>query len=191
MTRDALDRRWREQIVDQPSLTQDMHGNSAGKTSKAAFDRPVLWERSHKTGETLEPCGTPRRVSRHSPSSMTPAPSHLEIRRSPIRCSTNSMSQPRSNWSKKARMSASAIQLTLRRSIPYASASSASCAPRPGRNPWLNPRNSGSNIGVRMVSATAVRTILSSSAAMPSGRVPPSGFGISTRRDGSARYAPL
>ena len=99
-------------------------------------------------------------------------------------------SQSLSIRSKYARISASTIQLTFGRYIPKAKASSASCAPRPGRNPWLNPRNSGSNIGERMVSATAFWTILSSSAAMPSGRVPPSGFGISTRRDGSARYAP-
>ena len=31
---------------------------------------------------------------------------------------------------------------------------------------------------------------MSSSAAIPSGRVPPSGLGISTRRTGGARYAP-
>jgi hypothetical protein len=34
---------------------------------------------------------------------------------------------------------------------------------------------------------TAVWTILSSSAAMPSGRCPPSGLGMYRRRDGSAR----
>ncbi len=47
-----------------------------------------------------------------------------------------------------------------------------------GPEPVADPRNSGSNIGVRTVSATAVRTVLSSGAAMPSGRVPPSGLGI-------------
>ena len=41
-----------------------------------------------------------------------------------------------------------------------------------------------------MTSTTAFWTILSSRAAMPSGRVPPSGLGIETLRDGSARYAP-
>src|SRR3954447_15658742 len=40
------------------------------------------------------------------------------------------------------------------------------------------------------MATTAVWTILSSSAAMPSGRRPPSGFGMYRRRDGSARQAP-
>ena len=147
-----------------------------------------------RIGETLEPCGVPRRVSRHSPSSMTPAPSHLEIsrmtRRSPIRCSTNFISQPRSNWSKKARMSASAILPTLRRSTPYASAPAASCAPRPGRSPWLSPRNSGVNrrrhgLGHRSLDDLVLQC---RNAKRP---VSPVRFRHSVRRDGIARHAPL
>ena len=43
-------------------------------------------------------------------------------------------------------------------------------------------------VGVSMTSVTAFWTILSLSAATPSGRVPPSGLGISARRTGAARY---
>ena len=82
---------------------------------------------------------TPIPVSAHDPLSMTPAFSHFRIRRmtrlSPMRCSRNVINQSRGIVSKYARRSASTIQLTLRRSIPKARASSASCAPRPGRNP--------------------------------------------------------
>src|SRR4051812_33039784 len=46
--------------------------------------------------------------------------------------------------SKNDRMSASKMWLTLVRVIPTASASSASCAPRPGRKPYENPRKSSS-----------------------------------------------
>ena len=73
-------------------------------TPQGAVASPILSERSDNIGETIEPCGVPRRLSRHSPSFMTPALSHLEIsrmtRRSPILCSTNRRSQPRSIWSK-------------------------------------------------------------------------------------------
>ena len=69
---------------------------------------------------------------------------------------------------------------------PEASASSASCAFRPGgtrRARETPPRKSAP--GARP--ATAFWRILSSSAATPSGRVLPSGL---TRRTGGARYAP-
>ena len=92
-----------------------------------------------RTGETIAPCGEPLPVSVQSVPSMTPAFSHLVMRRmtrlSPMRCSRNRTSQFRFKLSKNPRMSASTIQLTLRWVIPTASASSALCAPRPGRNP--------------------------------------------------------
>ena len=56
-------------------------------------------------------------------------------RLSPMRCSRNVINQSRGIVSKYARRSASTIQLTLRRSIPKARASSASCAPRPRSEP--------------------------------------------------------
>jgi hypothetical protein len=44
--------------------------------------------------------------------------------------------------SKNDRMLASNIQFTFRPAIPTIKASSASCGPRPGGNPYENPRNS-------------------------------------------------
>ena len=85
------------------------------------------------------PCGVPATVSTTRPSSSTPACSHFRSRRmilrSPIRCSTNRTSQSWLIVSKNDRMSASRIQLIRFLAIPAASASSASCWPRPGRNP--------------------------------------------------------
>ena len=90
---------------------------------------------------------------------MAPLRSHFPIRllsrRSPLRSPSNRSIQSLSIRSKNLAMAASRIQLSLRFSIPYAKASSASCAPRPGRNPSLNPRNSASYIGVRRLSTTA------------------------------------
>src|SRR4051794_9896602 len=78
-------------------------------------------------------------AGRLTPSSTTPAFSHLRIRRStrwsPIRCSTNRIIHSWLMLSKNPRMSASSIQFTDRCSMPTTSASSASCWPRPGRNP--------------------------------------------------------
>ena len=74
-------------------------------------------------------------ASLHSPASMTPAFNHLMMSLitllSPMRCSRNRTNQLLETLSKNARMSQSTTQLTLRRSIPTASASSALCAPRP------------------------------------------------------------
>ena len=71
-----------------------------------------------------------------APSSITPTFSHLRIRRitrrSPIRCSTNRISQSWLTVSKKLRISASRIQFTRVRVIATANASSASCWLRPG-----------------------------------------------------------
>jgi hypothetical protein len=66
-----------------------------------------------------------------------PTFSHLAIRRrmrlSAIRCSRKRIVHEWAMASKNRDMSASRIQLILRALIPYASASSASCWPRPGR----------------------------------------------------------
>src|SRR4051794_28718812 len=90
-------------------------------------------------GAVDAPCGVPATVSITRPSSSTPACSHFRSRRmilrSPIRCSTNRVSQSWLIVSKNDRRSASRIQLILFLAIPAASASSASCWPRPGRNP--------------------------------------------------------
>ena len=85
----------------------------------------------------------PLRGARHcpftQPSSTTPAFSHLRIRRimrrSPIRCSTKRTIQSWSMLSKKR--PDVGVQDPVHRLVPMptASASSASCCPRPGRNP--------------------------------------------------------
>ena len=62
----------------------------------------------------------------------------------------------------------------------------ASVAERFGRNPKLAGRKSASNIGSRTILAACWHT-LSLTVGMPSGRVRPSGFGISTRRTGAGR----
>src|SRR6202011_4190197 len=67
--------------------------------------------------------------------------------------------------------------------------SSASCWLRFARTPYENPRKSSSWIALS-TAATALWTILSSSAATASGRLLPSSFGLQLRRDGSARYVP-
>ena len=69
------------------------------------------------------PCGVPSSVTIKRPSSSTPAVSHLAIsrmiRRSPIRCSMNRISQDWLTLSKKDWTSQSSTQLiVLRRSIP-------------------------------------------------------------------------
>src|SRR4030081_1207237 len=83
-----------------------------------------------------------------SPSSITPAFSHLRIRRmtrrSPTRCSTKRINHSWLTASKNPAMSASNTQFPLVLPIPTASASNASCGPRPGRNPYENPRKSSS-----------------------------------------------
>src|SRR3979490_2331893 len=65
-------------------------------------------------------------------------------RRSPTRCSTKRINHSWLTASKNPAMSASNTQFTLVLPIPTASASNASCGPRPGRNPYENPRKSSS-----------------------------------------------
>src|SRR6267154_377470 len=62
------------------------------------------------------------------------------MRLSPIRCSTNLISHSWLTVSKNDWMSASNMKFTFLLVIPTQRASSASCAPRPGRNPYENPR---------------------------------------------------
>src|SRR3981081_3161802 len=124
------------------------------------------------SGEMTDPCPVPLSVPEPAPPSRMPAFSYFWIRRmmrrSPIRCSRKRISHCWLISSKNDRMSASRMKLTLLLCIPTQSASSASCAPRPGRNPYENPRKSSSWIAFS--SATTARwTILSSRAATPSG----------------------
>src|SRR6266516_4877113 len=88
-----------------------------------------------RSGEITAPCPVPLSLTVTTPSSMTPALSHLRIkrmmRRSPIRCSTNRMSHSWFTVSKNDWMSASSMKLTFLLWIPTQSASSASCVPRP------------------------------------------------------------
>jgi hypothetical protein len=99
-------------------------------------------------GEIPEPCGVPFSVFDHTPSSSTPALSHFlirrRIRRSPIRCWRNLTIHSCEKVPKQSRMSASSTQFTFFLMIPTASASNASCVPRPGRKPYENPKKSSS-----------------------------------------------
>ena len=111
------------------------------------------------------------------------------MRGSAIRCSRKRTSHAWLTASKNDRMSQSKMWFTLVPVIPTTSASSASCWPRPGRNPYENPRKSSSWIAFS-TAAVAFWTILSSKAATAKGRSRPSGFGMYRRRAGRARYAP-
>src|SRR6266849_4837669 len=86
-------------------------------------------------GEATPPCGVPTSGRITSPSSITPAFSHLPIRRitrrSPTRCSTKRINHSWSTASKNPAMSASNTQFTLVLPIPTASAS----RPDPVREP--------------------------------------------------------
>ena len=99
---------------------------NAGRCSPAAARSPHLAASRPSPGVT-------------SPSSVTPAFSHLRIRRT-----TRAIADPMLDETdqplmahrvEEPAMSASSIQFTFVRVIPTASASSASCWPRPGRNP--------------------------------------------------------
>src|SRR5216683_767047 len=95
-----------------------------------------------RSGEITAPCGVPTSPGRTSPSSITPAFSHLRIRRttrrSPMRCSTKRIRCSWSTVSKKPAMSASRMKFTAVRSSATARASSASCWLRPARKPWFD-----------------------------------------------------
>ena len=69
------------------------------------------------------------------------------------------------------------------------SRSIACVADRFGRNPNEEERKSASNTGSSTIFA-ACWAILSRTVGMPSGRLLPSGFGISTRLAGAGRYVP-
>ena len=102
-------------------------GTDANMAFRVSLDRAALQTITRRR------CAAPGAPSAGRPSTrrlpMTPAFSHLAIRRStrwsPIRCSRNRNRCSRESRSKNARMSASIIQLTLRRSIQKARASSA------------------------------------------------------------------
>src|SRR6202165_3348581 len=146
-------------------------------------------------GEMLPPCGVPVSLRVHVPSSSTPAANHWRISRttrlSPIRCSTNRMSQSCSSDPKKSRRSASSTHFTRLLSIAWSRALSAWCALRPGLAPYEKPANSGSYTSLR-TSTVALWTILSSTVVMPIGRccLASPRLGMYTRRTGSGRYGP-
>src|SRR5262249_21756838 len=79
------------------------------------------------SGEITAPCPVPLSLTVTTPSSRTPALSHLRIRRmmrgSPIRCSAKRMSQSWLTVSKNDRMSASNMKFTFVLVIPTTSAS--------------------------------------------------------------------
>ena len=93
-----------------------------------------------------EPCPVPLSSTVTIPSSRMPALSHFWIRRmmrlSPTLCSRKRTSQLWLTAPKKFWMSASSIQFAFRILIAVDSASSASCGPRPGRNPYEKPQKS-------------------------------------------------
>jgi len=72
---------------------------------------------------------------------------------------------------------------------PALSRSIACVADRFGRNPYEHGAKSASKIG-SSTSLAACWATLSRTEGMPSGRVPPCGFGISTRLAGAGRYVP-
>ena len=72
---------------------------------------------------------------------------------------------------------------------PVLSRSIACVADRLGRNPNEHGRKSASNTG-SSTSFAACWATLSRTVGMPSGRLPPSGFGMSTRLAGAGRYVP-
>jgi len=133
------------------------------------------------SGEITDPCPVPLSLIVTASSSCTPARSHFWIRRmmrrSPIRCSTKRISHSWLTVSKNDWMSASSIQFTLVPVIPTASASSASCWPRPGRNPLREPEEVFLVDRVQHHGGRAL-AILSSRAAIASGRCRPSAFGV-------------
>ena len=72
---------------------------------------------------------------------------------------------------------------------PVRSRSIAIVADRFGRNPNEHGRKSASNTGSSTIFAACCAT-LSRTVGMPSGRLLPSGFGMSTRLAGAGRYVP-
>ena len=72
---------------------------------------------------------------------------------------------------------------------PVLSRSIAIVADRLGRNPYEHGRKSASNTGSSTILAACWAT-LSRTVGMPSGRLLPSGFGMSARLAGAGRYVP-
>ena len=126
---------------------------------------------------------------------MTPARNHFPIARritpSRTRWSSTRPSWARSTLSKKCWMSRSTTQPPPMSISPRHTRSSAWCAPRPGRNPYEQSRQSCSYIGSSAMTTARCRT-LSSSVGMPMGRVclPTPALGMCTRRTAGARYRP-
>jgi hypothetical protein len=140
----------------------------------------------------ITPWGVPATVRSRPISVTTPACSHrrtsFSTRRSDTRLPTSASSLSWLISPKKFRMPHSttkqdpAMNSVLSRSI-------ACVADRFGRNPNEHGRKSASDTGSSTIFAACCAT-LSRTAGMPSGRLPPSGFGMSTRLAGAGRYVP-
>ena len=138
------------------------------------------------------PWGVPATVRSRLPSAITPACSHrrtsFSTRRSDTRLPTSASSRSWLISPKKLRMSNSTTNWHPTMN-PVLSRSIACVADRLGRNPNEHGRKSASNTGSSTILAACCAT-LSRTVGMPSGRLLPSGFGMSTRLAGAGRYVP-
>ena len=138
------------------------------------------------------PWGVPATVRSRLPSTITPARSHRRTSSSTLRSDTlRSISASSRSWlisPKKSRMPNSTTNWQPAMN-PVLSRSIACTADRLGRNPNEHGRKSASNTGSSTSFAACCAT-LSRTVGMPSGRLLPSGFGISTRLAGAGRYVP-
>ena len=121
-----------------------------------------------------------------------PAPSSARIALRILRSTTRSASAPSNrSWSTSSKKLAMSASTTTRRPAQASSMTvfNAWCVERFGRNPKLHGAKSASKIGSSTI-FNAACTTRSRTVGMPSGRVLPSGLGISTRRTGAGRQRP-
>ena len=188
-------RRPRRPRKDSPSATASPSGNqpAAAATTTPPTRRVTCAKvRCCVGGVITPPWGVPATVRSRLPSTITPASSHRRTSFSTLRSDTRLPTSASSrSWlisPKKFRMPDSAMNwqppanATLSRSI-------ACVALRFGRNPDEHGRKSASNTG-SSTSFAACWATLSRTAGMPSGRLLPSGSGMSTRLAGAGRYVP-
>ncbi|HYZ08326.1 MAG TPA: hypothetical protein VE709_06980 [Pseudonocardiaceae bacterium] len=112
----------------------------------------------------------------------------MTTRRSDTRFTTSASNRSWSISPKKLRISNSTTWVTPSMN-PTRSRSIACVTDRRGRNPYDTDEKSASKIGSNTSFAAACAT-RSRTVGMPSGRLPPSGFGMSTRLAGAGRYVP-